>query len=187
MTTNYKPRAGSVAARVIEFLSSNLDEELSRTDVAAKYDCSLQSVATLLAPAIEHGLLSYTRNDDLELVYRSTSKARSNPFAALAGHTNDSAATLGPEPTPEILASLKVDNGVPLKPVKQGAHEKWNALFERLTHAGQSVQVPRHWKKSLALAAARINKVGKDDTSRPLYRVANDHPPSPHARVWRTR
>lgn len=187
MRGTYKPRSGSVAARVIDFLSSNPGEELSRSDVAAKYDCSAQSVSSLLASAVDNGVLAYSRNDDLELVYRYVGSAAGNPFAALAGQPQGRSIATDLEPSPEALASLKVEDGVPLKPVKQSPHEKWSPLFERLANAGQSVQVPRHWKQSLALAAAKHNKAAKEDPSLPVFRVANDHPPSPHARVWRVR
>lgn len=60
MTTNpptYTPRYGSLAERALDFFRSNPDEELTPSDMAAKFDVEYRSVAQGLRPAVAAGLL----------------------------------------------------------------------------------------------------------------------------------
>lgn len=66
---SYAPQQGSVAWKVIEFLTTNPEEELNRDDIAAKFDAAPLSVHTLLRPSVEAGLLKRVELED-ELVYR---------------------------------------------------------------------------------------------------------------------
>lgn len=66
---SYAPQQGSVAWKVIEFLTTNPDEELTRDDIAAKFDCTSGNVHSLLRQSVDAGLLLRVETDD-ELVYR---------------------------------------------------------------------------------------------------------------------
>jgi hypothetical protein len=54
----YAPHSGSLAAKVVKFFDANPEEELTREDIAAKFDVKATSVITLLRPSIEAGLLT---------------------------------------------------------------------------------------------------------------------------------
>lgn len=67
--TDYTPRAGSLPARVIEFFAANPEEELTRLDVAAKFDCQASAVDAGLEAAVNHGALVRRRGEDSTLVW----------------------------------------------------------------------------------------------------------------------
>lgn len=70
MTTPYTPREGSVAWKVIQFLTKNPEESLDADIIAAKFEADRRNVHTLLGPSVQAGLLQ--RAEDMasgELVY----------------------------------------------------------------------------------------------------------------------
>lgn len=69
-STTYIPRTGSLADRVLGYLRANPDEELTTRDISVKFDVPQSSIKPCLATAENHGELDYTRNEDLEYVYR---------------------------------------------------------------------------------------------------------------------
>lgn len=69
-TTPYVPRPGSLAWRGITWLQANPGEELTRPDVAAKFDVPASSVGGCLLHAKQHGGLITATNADGQRVYR---------------------------------------------------------------------------------------------------------------------
>lgn len=69
MADTYTPRPGSIAWRVIDFLTRNPDEELTRGDIATKFDCVGSSLDSLLSTAVRCGALKRIRNTHNELVW----------------------------------------------------------------------------------------------------------------------
>ena len=69
MADTYTPRPGSVPWRTIDFLIKNPDEELTRGDVAVKFDCVGTGVDTALTSAVNNGVLKKGRNSEMELVW----------------------------------------------------------------------------------------------------------------------
>lgn len=69
-STTYIPRTGSLADRVLGYLRANPDEELTTRDISVKFDVPQSSIKPCLATAENHGELDYTRNEELEYVYR---------------------------------------------------------------------------------------------------------------------
>lgn len=65
----YIPRPGSVPWRVLSFLVANPDEQLTRGDVAVKFDCIGGGVDTILQLAVARECLKKTRNSELEVVW----------------------------------------------------------------------------------------------------------------------
>lgn len=65
----YVPRPGSVPWRVLSFLVANPDEQLTRGDVAVKFDCIGGGVDTILQLAVARECLKKTRNSELEVVW----------------------------------------------------------------------------------------------------------------------
>lgn len=68
--TPYKPRAGTVPQRVIDFFLANPEEELTIRDVAVKFDVAEISVYKCLANAVKHGVLAKVQGEDGRLSYR---------------------------------------------------------------------------------------------------------------------
>lgn len=67
--SHYTPKPGSVPWRVLSFLKANPDEELSRGDIALKFDVPPASVEGFLASAIAHECLKRKRNDEMMVVW----------------------------------------------------------------------------------------------------------------------
>lgn len=67
--TTYTPRPGSIPHRVLTFLVLNPEEELTRSDIAVKFDCQGSSVDTLLGIAVARQILKRGRNSDMEVVW----------------------------------------------------------------------------------------------------------------------
>ncbi|WP_295986427.1 hypothetical protein [uncultured Variovorax sp.] len=72
MTENvarYTPKFGSLPHRVINFMVMNPDEELTRSDIATKFDAPHSTIDSLLALPVARGVLKRGRNSDMELVW----------------------------------------------------------------------------------------------------------------------
>ena len=84
MTTAYSPQSGSVAFKVIEFFTTNPDEELSTDNLEAKFGKPAAQFHTHLALALQAGILKRRTNDDDELVYslgKGTAQVQATPHA----------------------------------------------------------------------------------------------------------
>lgn len=71
---HYLPRHGSLAERVIEWFRKNPDEELSRADVAMKFEVSQSSVQACLQTAVDNGELIWVKRSGNGSVYRSAAR-----------------------------------------------------------------------------------------------------------------
>ncbi len=71
MADTYRPRPGSLVARVLAFFEHNPEEELTRSDVAVKFELGITSVSGTLAAAVQAGLLRWEKNDAGRGVYRA--------------------------------------------------------------------------------------------------------------------
>ena len=61
---------------MIQFLRANPDEELTRGDVAVKFDALGTTIDTALVPAVEHKMLVKGKNGEAELVWRIGPKTK---------------------------------------------------------------------------------------------------------------
>lgn len=155
-TSTYFPREGSVAYRVLEFLSANPDESLSAAEVTIKFDCTRNNVHTLLAPAVSAGSLN--RKEDLEdgeLVYRIGSGAPAvsvKPAAVPGSASNPFGAARGAARAPFWIdaGQLVIDNDVPLPPPARRRID-WPSVFARMA-PGDSFALPAGAKSSIAKA-----------------------------------
>ena len=155
-SSTYTPREGSVAFRVLEFLSANPDESLSADEVAIKFDCTRNNVHTLLAPAVSAGSLIRRQDlEDGELVYRVGSGAPAvivKPAAAPGSASNPFGAARGAARTPFWIdaGQLAIDSGVPLPPPTRRRID-WPSVFARMA-PGDSFALPAGAKSSIAKA-----------------------------------
>lgn len=67
--TTYIPKAGSLPWRILTFLVLNPEEELTRRDIAVKFDTQPSTVDTTLGIAVARQVMKRTRNSDAELVW----------------------------------------------------------------------------------------------------------------------
>jgi hypothetical protein len=65
----YHPKAGSVPWKVIKFLMANPDEELSRGDIAVKFDAFGAQLDSVLQIACARNVLKKARNREMEVVW----------------------------------------------------------------------------------------------------------------------
>lgn len=173
MTSTYTPQAGSVAFKVIEFFTTNPDEELSTDNLEAKFSKPAAQFHSILGGALQAGVLKRHTNDDDELVYslgKGTAQVQANP----ARHPNLrpdallASAELGRKPKPKSrihasmldLDSVQLRDDVPV-PDKQGnAVEKFTALLARMK-IGQSCELPAATKTTLAKVCIAHHAEGK--------------------------
>jgi hypothetical protein len=194
MTTNppnYAQREGSLAERVQAFFRQHPEEELSRGDVALKFDVMADQVARLLKPLVDDQLVKLGPNEHNTRVYTAGPALRqahaekvSTITQALTG--KPAPRTFNQVPLQELnFDALQVDHDVPLM---GGAHmkgfTKWAPLFAKLQRPGASVEIPASWKTAVAAYATKLNqqhtKAGEPD------RYAVRAMPNGKARVWRS-
>lgn len=99
-TPIYKPQAGSVAHRVLSFLQANPDEELTRGDIAVKFDASQASIDTLMQLGVSRGAFKRGRNKQMDIVWTLGAPATFEIEAAPAP------AAVAPVPAPAPAESL---------------------------------------------------------------------------------
>ena len=148
----YKPNAGSMPAKLIEFLNINGDEELTTEDIATKFGVSALSVHSCLAAALSGGAVARLKNEDGEYIYVHPSRAPAQaarpvwPHAASTRNaspfTNEVKVKVKPSASglPVDLDALELEDDVPLKAVKPQLD--WPGLFGRM-QPGQSCLLPR--------------------------------------------
>jgi hypothetical protein len=152
---SYTPRPGSIPFRVISFLMRNEGEELTRKDIATKFDCDGSTLDTILGEAMRTGLLERYRTDDgmawklgsrrIELPDEPEPLAAGLPFRPIV-------TAVAVDPT-----AIKVRKGVPLKTAaeqRQDAFDKLFATFE----VGDSAEFQADWYDELTLQAKRYSR-----------------------------
>lgn len=185
----YSPEQGSVAWKVIEFLTTNPDETLTPSDVEAKFGKPRSQVHSILAKAINSGVL--IRDEDpssSELIYKLGAghpDIRANP----GRHPSLSAATAKPESSPRArryrisldIAALSIDQGIPL-PEKQTPRRPtdWPSLFSRM-QPGESVLLPRQVRATLGKAISAHHR--ENEGAELATRVIDDE----HLRLWKIK
>lgn len=168
--------------RVVDYLHTNRDEELTRGDVATKFDVEASSVDSLLAPAVDAGFLKRASGGADGVVWRRPQRMRGGPFptpftpslvaAGKAARRAKRSATI------VNIGALVIEQGVPISErVSPGS--QWTALFDRMK-PGDSFQLPAGARD--AAAHARSNYKLKVPSAQFLIRKVSET----HARVWRT-
>ena len=172
MSTTYTPRAGSVALRVIEFLTANPDEQLSAADVAVKFDCTRVNVHTLLAQAVAAGLLVRKEDPkDGELVYVAGSgrALATTPRAPSVPAHRPFGASRAPRARYWVdTRTLTIEKNVPL-PGSGHNPIDWHGLMARM-EVGDSVAVDQAARYSLSKTVTERHKMA--DGGRFVVRAA---------------
>jgi hypothetical protein len=111
----YTPQRNGVAERVVAFFRDNPDEELTRADIVAKFDCKAASVDVMLRPAVDAGLLAKHRERGRHMVWRSSTPPEPIP-------------QLRPEPPFTAHLNGAAANGNGSIPIIAFAHERQSVL-----------------------------------------------------------
>lgn len=192
-TRTYTPQEGSTAWKVIEFLTTNPGEALSPADVEVKFNKPRSQVHSILASAIDTGVLM--REEDLkdgELLYKigkghpdiKSNPGRNPTLGTSGGAIHPDAAPRQQRRAPPIVidaAAVPLEDDVPLPPVATGRRPTdWPALFSRMK-PGQSVRLPSRVKATLGKA---ISAYHRDNQGAELAtRLVDDE----HLRLWRVK
>ena len=181
---SYCPQEGSIAYKVIEFLTTNPEERLTSEDVSAKFDCPSKQVHSMLARAVETGVLLRRPGDEGDLEYSlGTGVTSIRPSKARAPSLRAALAWVMAEPRkahPNVdLAALTIEKGVPLLTAKGRVATDWPALFMRM-EVNDSCVLPKHVRGQLAKAAAIFKKQGHGEL---VVRAQDDDA----IRIWRTK
>jgi hypothetical protein len=194
MTTNppnYAQREGSLAERVQAFFRAHPEEELSRGDVALKFDVMADQVAKLLKPLVNDGIINLGPNEEGTRTYSAGLALRQSTPAAAPTITQALTGKPAPRsfnqvPLDELnFDNLKVENNVPLMGGKHHkGFTKWGPLFEKLEEPGQSVEIPANWKTAVAAYATKLNQQNAKAEKPDFYAVRAM--PNGKARVWRS-
>lgn len=192
----YVPRTGSLSDRVLAYFRQQPDEELTSADIASKFEVSRGSVMASLQTAVSNGALEYTRNTELEFMYRlpSGAAALTMPAAQSAPENRSSTrvSATGKRGAVSLPASaldfsgLKAETGVPVqgKAKTDAGDSKWAPLFALLSAPDTSVEIPAAWKSAVAAQATKQNVRAKS-AGRPDHYVVR-LTGTDTARVWRT-
>jgi len=173
------PRRTPLVQQVLAYLEQNPDEELTRTDIAAKFDVLPATIDTDLAPAVMGGRLQRERNEDDGIVWRLGSHKTKSPFApaqaaAKAARRARTQATLAID-----LSSIRVEKGVVYQtPPKRS--DQWTRLFNDMADIDDSFAVPIAGRGALSHAAAAYRK-----EVNPSFRFAIKRVSDSEVRIWR--
>jgi len=192
MKKTYTPDAGSLAWKVIQFLTTNPSEDLDREAISAKFDCPALHVHTMLTPAVDAGVL--IRSESLsagELVYtlgtphpaveaapgRHPTIKREQPSALPGG-------VVSKQEFESAVAALDLNAivfqsnvPVPVGRNRNGTVHQWPAVFERMS-AGESFAVPVAHRATLSKAMTDFHKAEKGQLT--MRKVSEAE-----LRVWR--
>lgn len=166
MTTKatYTARKGTLPAKMIEYFKRNPDEELTRSDIAAKFNVASSAIDAGLAVAIDAGAIRQRNNEEMVRVW-----------VAGTASVRKSRGELPALPDPD---SLVIESGVPIPEPRKGATAAYVGLFSKLK-PGESFTVSKAVSKRVLDTATRW---GKKNDGKFALRAVDDTT----ARIWRT-
>lgn len=182
----------TLAQRCMAYFRRLPDEELSDKDIAIKFHCDAKSVFEALGNCVAQGYLArdgsiYSAGPELSAQSRAlayigagnpppAAPASGGPFSTLKVPR----AKRGPYTHARLdMAALKVDDDVPVSArYKRSGADKWKPLFDQLTQANQSIEIPLS-----AMGAVRAAAIKQDKANKGKFRVARTGPEL--ARIWR--
>lgn len=181
-TIDYIPQPGSLVEKVLEFFTSNPDEELTPTEIGIKFDRPAKNIHSLLTTAVARGALVRKEGDDGELVYclgagspAITPNPNAHPVlpktggAALQEFMGQTVKTPKARPTRQPLNldldALPIETSVPISQMGNNRHTMdWNRLFDRM-QVGNSVVLPRSAHSRISKAKLDSKRAGGPEFS----------------------
>lgn len=158
-STPKKPRKDSVAWKVVDFLEGNPGEELTRHDVAEKFDIDPVQVDDTLRPVVVSGHIVRELNDESVSVWRLNFAKRGipKPFAiSLAEAKKARRATRRPSVALDF-SSLVIDKEIALVDNTRKGKSEWEGLLGKMD-AGDSVLLPIEARDAAAHAYAAYRR-----------------------------
>jgi len=172
-------RSGSLAQKVCAYLEANPEEELTRSDIAAKFGCAVAAVDSALAPVVLAGRLARDKNEDDGIVWRFPDPGRRSAFAASEHASRQQAKARRRAAMAVDLSTIQIRRGVPLfeQPKRE---EGWNNLFSQMTEPLDSFEIPIQAHAALAHAAAAFRK-----NHQPSWKFSIRKVSETHCGIWR--
>lgn len=183
----YKPTPGSLAARVIDWFRINSEEELTRSDIAKKFDVPSNHIDGSLATAIAHQVIVRHRDASTgSMVFKA------GPTIAQTAPTPPMAPVLRHKPTsrerlPDLdLSTITIAEDAPPPPSfsnRKGVN-KYDELLTKLVKPGMAATgIPVTYRAALAKAVSKYQKdhEGKPTSARFVVRTIAQH----EIGVWR--
>lgn len=179
----FQPLQGSVAFKVIEYLTDNAGSRLNQSTISEKFEVQYNMVHTLLGPAVKAGVLTRGEDpDSTELAYM-LAKRKGGAKVVLLDEASATATIARPKasalPSARLpalnLNAIQINSGVPLPGARQ--RREWEPLFDRM-EVGDSFAVALVYRTSVSKAATHFRKAEK---GRLTVRQISDS----EVRVWR--
>ena len=178
---SYQPTPGTLPYSVCAFFRKNPNEELSRDDIAQKFDVERNAITAGLSRCFAANfLVEHGKRGDSTITAGSALAAWSPSTASLAPPPPPKTPrTYTPLP-PVDFTKLKVERGLPV-PAKKGGKgsSRWGPLFEKLDKPDTSIALKAMYYSALAKAAQdRTKTTGHKYVIRKLSDT--------EMRIWRT-
>lgn len=185
-SSTYTPASGSTADRVCQFFAKQRDEELSKADIALKFDVATSGVDAVLARAVETQLLTREKSAS-GVVFRAGPKLpKPQPATPLPAGAAQRPTRRGVRLPPLNLDEIKIETGIPVAPLTRNGVVSGQRMYAPLIkklQPGQSFQVPKEYRGTLSSAIKALCKEHPEPKPEFTVRLVNDT----HARVWRTK
>jgi hypothetical protein len=153
----YRPAPNSKAHQVLLFFAQSPDEELTRKDLAIKFNMSESGIDTSLSACVQAELLRVKLTDDGRTWSAGPALADWRPT-----DVSDRARPGGPKASRLPLldmakVTLRTDLPVPSRASNKGA-TLYDPLLEKLTDVGMAATFPRPYAASIAKASQTFGK-----------------------------
>lgn len=188
----YKPLPGSLPERVIKWFLINKQEELTRQDIASKFDVPLTSVEGGLATAMAHKYIAKVRSGNLVVFTAGpqiTQAAEPQEDPQEEPRTAKRGALVRRDrlPTLDVTGlSFSYDIPPPDNTVIRRGSNKYQALFERLDKPGASVTgIDISYRAAINKAATKFTKDHGGQEKGPCFTVRTIDVGT--VGVWRTK
>lgn len=179
-STSKKPRKDSLAWKVVDFLEGNPGEELSRHDIAEKFDIDPVQVDDALRAVVASGHIVRELNDESVSVWRLNFAKRGipKPFAiSLAEAKKARRAKRRPQVAIDFSA-LVIEKEIALVDNSRKGSSEWEKLLGRM-EAGDSVLLPIEARDAAAHAYAAYRR------KHPATRFSVRKVGTGNCRIWR--
>lgn len=178
MTTDYTPKLGSLADRVINFFRAAPDEELTRRDIGDKFGVAQSSVDTCLSTAVSAGLVASKNSEDMMRVWCAGPNLvglAAIPVFLKPGPKRVMASAL----PPLQIDAITIESNVPRPAARVGQQPIYSLLMDQM-QPGNSVTLPLlHAKRMVGWAKKRA----KDHNNKTRWSIRKLDADT--ARVWR--
>lgn len=177
-----KPRKDSIAWKVVDFLEGNPAEELTRHDIAEKFDIDPAQVDDALRSVVVTGHIVRELNSESVSVWRLnfSRKGIPKPFAISLAEAKKVRRAKRKTSVAIDFSSLVIEKAIPLVDNSRTGTSEWEKLLGRM-EAGDSILLPIDARDAAAHAYAAykrkhpvtkfsVRKVGQDNCR--IWRLA---------------